>query len=106
MTALALACRAGLEGAVESLIKHTPAEDVERVHTDQQGMTPLMHAAAAGHTEVVRCLLGLQAFGPLVRDAAGRTAMDHAESQGYTEIAVMLVCFVTLGQWLARKMAF
>jgi ankyrin repeat protein len=51
--------------------------------------TPLHAAAAAGHAEIVRILLGFGADRS-TRDPAGRTAAEVAAAQGHAEVAALL----------------
>lgn len=55
----------------------------------EDGRTPLMSAAAAGHTDVVEFMLG-QGANPALRDQNGRTALDAARSAGAMDVARLL----------------
>ncbi|RJP24037.1 MAG: ankyrin repeat domain-containing protein [Candidatus Abyssobacteria bacterium SURF_5] len=56
---------------------------------DANGMTPLMHAARQGHTDIVRLLVEKGAERK-ARNKCGETALDLALSQKHTEIVQYL----------------
>lgn len=55
----------------------------------EDGRTPLMSAAAAGHADIVAFMLEKGA-NPGLRDSHGKTAMDHARAAGAMDVARML----------------
>nr|WP_314229679.1 DUF2314 domain-containing protein [uncultured Kingella sp.] len=56
---------------------------------DENGQTPLHHAAIAGNAESVRVLLAMGAI-PQQRDARGKTATDYAAALGWDDVAAVL----------------
>ena len=56
---------------------------------DQKGMTALMLAAEAGHTEIVKTLITLKANTKLT-NKSGETAIEIAKAKGHTEIVKLL----------------
>ena len=87
-TVLHHAARWGRSAIVNSLLELMPAENLELNHGDTSGWTPLMSAAAAGHTETVEILLGAGAAVDAT-SAQGRSALHWAAGKG--RIAVLEV---------------
>jgi ankyrin repeat protein len=57
------------------------------------GLSPLMAAASAGNTDVVRFLLG-QGADPLLTDENGKTALDRARQDGANDIVKLLDYYI------------
>ena len=87
-TVLHHAARWGRSAIVNSLLELIAAERLELDRGDTSGWTPLMSAAAAGHTETVEILLGAGAAVDAT-SAQGRSALHWAAGKG--RIAVLEV---------------
>lgn len=61
--------------------------------TVEDGITPLMAAAACGHQEAVELLLE-RGSNPARRDHSGRTAAAYARDAGHTQLAAQLGALV------------
>lgn len=55
----------------------------------EDGRTPLMSAAAAGHAHIVEFMLS-QGANPQLRDVNGKSALDHARAAGAMDVVRML----------------
>jgi hypothetical protein len=85
MTPLMYAALHGFETTVKYLI---PASDVNAANND--GLTALMIAAKAGHSECVERIMRRPSDGNL-QDKKGRTALIHAAMQGHAECVDWLI---------------
>lgn len=61
------------------------------------GLSPLMAAASAGNTDIVRFLLG-QGADPLLKDENGKTALDRARQDGANDIVKLLQYYLEYKQ--------
>jgi ankyrin repeat protein len=73
------------ETIVKVLLEHHAVIDAQ----DSAGDTPLIIAARAGLTEVVRYLLASGA-GTHYRDKSGKSALDYAEANHHEEVSTLL----------------
>ena len=85
---LAHAAHRGDAGAVAKFLKEGAAPDAADPEERTYDETPLSLAAACGHEEVVRLLLGA---GASVRSAKGSDALSAAVDYGRTEVAKLLI---------------
>lgn len=79
ITALNCAAMKGQLEIIKILVSRGQA-DVNQ--TFSKGLSPLMHAALGGYTEVVRYLIEKRA-NPLKQDSSGATALHHAIKNGH-----------------------
>ena len=65
------------------------AKNASHKSKDNDGWTPLHHAASEGQTDIVNCLLenGASKF---EMDKNGKTALNLAEEKGHSEIVKLL----------------
>lgn len=78
--ALAWCAISGREKALRTLLVHTPAPAVDVA--DHEGRTPLLHAAAGNHPNIITILLEKGAD-PKHKDKQGKTALDLAREKDY-----------------------
>ena len=105
-TAAASLYAAAKMGDRRAVLKHLDnGAEVNALHDD--GFTPLMTAAEAGHAEVVRALADHHACDPLVRNVYGQTALHFAAQNGQDAAVDALLeasqSVAILGQMLDAK---
>ncbi|KAI8786905.1 LIM domain-containing protein A [Biomphalaria glabrata] len=81
---LTFACSLNQKDSVKRLLEQ---KYINADSTDWNGLTPLMHASALGHDEVVRTMMEYSRTGVVsvnieVKDNDGHTALDHATHSG------------------------
>ncbi|KAG4427282.1 hypothetical protein IFR05_017235 [Cadophora sp. M221] len=58
---------------------------------DEDGRTPLSHAAEEGRVEVVKLLLATDGVNPTSEDHCGQTPLSHAAEKGHEEVVKLLL---------------
>jgi ankyrin repeat protein len=65
-------------------------DDVEADSKDNDGRTPLSHAAESGHEAVVKLLMGRDDVEADSKDNDGRTPLSHAAESGHEAVVKLL----------------
>ena len=81
-------CHLGYEYKVREFLHKSVDINVQ----EENGLTPLMVAAQAGHIEIVRILLDAGA-NPYITDNRGFNAENHALLYGHVEIAELIYSY-------------
>jgi ankyrin repeat protein len=83
-------CAAAKKGNAEAVRKLTQ-QGVPPDEQDTQGATPLWHAAAHGHTDIVRVLLETNAVDVNATSVDKRTPLFWPVARGYVEVVKLLL---------------
>lgn len=83
---LCIAAQRGYEDMVKSFLEHGAEVD----ESDDEGCTPLLYAAAFGHTMVARILIEMGGANSAHRDENNWTAQSHAKQAGHEDVASLL----------------
>ncbi|KAK5052009.1 hypothetical protein LTR84_002813 [Exophiala bonariae] len=81
-------CRAQAPIVVKTLLE---SYNIEINSQDDEGTTPLSHAAASGQTDIVKILLDTGKADIDSRDQAGRTPLSYAAENGRTDVVKILL---------------
>jgi ankyrin repeat protein len=95
------ACEAGTLEEVQRLVRANPG--VVHAKLAVYGTTPLMKAAAWGHSPIVEFLLSLGTINLAVKDEFGLTALDWAIQERREEIAMLFFYDARLPEEERRK---
>jgi ankyrin repeat protein len=92
-----------LQGQTEIVRQLVSLEQTNLAVRDEDGLTPLSHAAQQGNEEIIRVLLGKPGVEVDDRDNAGITPLGHAAKKGHLGAAELLLDEGKANSWIRDK---
>ncbi|KAF5977752.1 hypothetical protein FCOIX_6349 [Fusarium coicis] len=92
-----------LQGQTEIVRQLVALEQTNLAVRDEDGLTPLSHAAQQGNEEIIRVLLGKPGVDVDDRDNAGITPLGHAAKKGHLGAAELLLDEGKANSWIRDK---